>query len=407
MRVLMMHNYYQQAGGEDAVVAEEIALLKRNDVAVELYAKHNDSINAMPRAQLALDTLWSKKSAAEVSAVIERFKPDVIHSHNTFPLISASAYYAAAKLNIPVVQTLHNFRLFCAQAMFMREGKVCEDCLGKLAWRGVVHGCYRDSKIQSAVVVSMQGLHRMLGTYQHQVTRYIALNQFCSDKFIAAGLPKARMRIKPNFIDLPVLADINAAPRQGGLFVGRLSIEKGLATLAQAASIYPEANIDVVGVGSEAQLLINHANIQMLGWQQPAEIYARMHSAAYLIMPSIWYENFPRTLVEAFACGLPVIASRLGAMAELIEDGVTGLLFDPGDAEDLAENLQWADSHPQAMLKMGTQARAEYEAKYTSDINFKQLMEIYNDAIRAHAQTQNKGPLKPIAATSAASVDKR
>lgn len=390
MRILIAHNYYQQAGGEDAVVAEEVSLLERHDIAVELYTKHNDSINVMPRTQVAIDTVWSRKSAEEISAVIKRFKPDVIHTHNTFPLISPSLYYAAARLNVPVVQTLHNFRLFCAQAMFMRDGKVCEDCLGKLAWRGVMRGCYRGSKIQSAAVVSMQGLHRLLGTYQHKVTRYIALNQFCSDKFIEAGLPKSRMAIKPNFIDLPLLTDEKGELRQGGLFVGRLSKEKGLATLAEAASIYTQAKLEIIGIGPEERMLKTHTNISLQGWKSPVEIYRGMRNAAYLVMPSIWYENFPRTLVEAFACGLPVIASRLGAMAELIDDGFTGLLFEPGNAKDLAEKLQWADSHPEEMLKMGREARWEYETKYTSAINFKQLMGIYKDAIHAHRETINQ-----------------
>ncbi|MDP3776350.1 glycosyltransferase [Methylotenera sp.] len=390
MRILIAHNYYQQAGGEDAVVAEEVSLLERHDIAVEVYAKHNDNINVMPRAQVAIDTMWSRKSAEEISAVIKRFKPDVIHTHNTFPLISPSLYYAAASLNVPVVQTLHNFRLFCAQAMFMRDGKVCEDCLGKLAWRGVMRGCYRGSKIQSAAVVGMQGLHRMLGTYQHKVTRYIALNQFCSDKFIEAGLPKSRMAIKPNFIDLPLLTDEKGKLRQGGLFVGRLSKEKGLATLAEAASIYTQAKLEIIGIGPEERMLKTHTNISLQGWKTPVEIYRGMRNAAYLVMPSIWYENFPRTLVEAFACGLPVIASRLGAMAELIDDGFTGLLFEPGNAKDLAEKLQWADSHPDEMLKMGREARWEYETKYTSAINFKQLMGIYKDAIHAHRETTNQ-----------------
>jgi glycosyltransferase involved in cell wall biosynthesis len=392
MRVLVAHNYYQHSGGEDAVVAEEIALLERNHIAVELYTKHNDSIETMSRTQVAIDTLWSKKSESEISEIINRFKPDVIHTHNTFPLISPSLYYAADRMNVPVVQTLHNFRLFCAQAMFMRDGKVCEDCLGKLAWRGVMRGCYRGSKIQSAAVVSMQSLHRMLGTYQHKVTRYIALNQFCSAKFIEAGLPKARMTIKPNFIDLPLLANTNdnGQVRQGGLYVGRLSKEKGLATLAEATSIYTQAKIDVIGVGPEEKVLTNNPNLLLHGWQAPIDIYTRMRGASYLVMPSIWYENFPRTLVEAFACGLPVIASRLGAMAELIDDGFTGLLFEPGNAKDLADKLEWADRHPEEMLKMGREARLEYDTKYTSAINFKQLIEIYQDAINAHHEIPNQ-----------------
>ncbi len=387
MRVLMAHNYYQQAGGEDAVVAEELELLERNNIEVELYQQHNDRITDMAPLQVAIDTLWSRRTMKEVSALIKRFKPDVIHTHNTFPLISPSIYFAAARHNIPLVQTLHNFRLFCIQAMFLRDGHICEDCIGTLPWRGVLHGCYRESKTQSAVVVSMLGLHRALGTYQHKVTRYIALNQFCSDKFVEAGLPRERMTIKPNFIDLATIdlpSLTSEATRSGALFVGRLSTEKGIATLAEAAISYPLAQIDVIGSGPQQAILEGKANIHLQGWQAPPAIYAHMRRASYLVMPSIWYENFPRTLVEAFACGLPVIASRLGAMAELVRDGETGLLFDPGNAEDLALKLKWADDNAESMLRMGQNARREYEQRYTSQSNFNQLIAIYRDAIHAY-----------------------
>lgn len=382
MRVLMAHNYYQQAGGEDAVVAEEYALLARKGVAVELYQQHNERISGMSAAQVAMDTLWSQRTVSELATQIARFKPDVIHAHNTFPLISPSLYFAAAQHGVPVVQTLHNFRLFCAQAMFMRDGRVCEDCMGTLPWRGVLRRCYRGSLAQSAVVVGMQGLHRMLGTYQNRVTRYIALNQFCSDKFVEAGLPSSRMAIKPNFIDLAP-PDLQQ-PRSGGLFVGRLSAEKGIDTLARAVALYPAAAVAVIGSGPQQAGLEGSPAIRLHGWCEPQQIYAHMSRAAYLLMPSIWYENFPRTLVEAFACGLPVIASRLGAMAELVRDQETGLLFEPGDAADLAQKMQWADSHPEAMMRMGRAARAEYEARYTSETNFNQLMAIYDSAIAAN-----------------------
>lgn len=385
MRILIAHNHYQQAGGEDAVVAEEYALLTRHRMTVELYEKHNRDIPGMAPLQVAMDTLWSKRTAQEMAARIKDFAPDIIHVHNTFPLISPSIYYAAARYNIPVVQSLHNFRLFCVQAMFMRNGQVCEDCLGKLPWRGALRGCYRESKAQSATVAGLLGWHRMLGTYQHKITRYIALNRFCRDKFVEAGLPPERMAVKPNFIDLPQHDGTSASTsRSGALFVGRLSAEKGTDTLARAAARCPELHLDVIGSGPQTALLVGKPNICLHGWQTPAEIYAHMRRASYLVMPSIWYENFPRTLVEAFACGLPVIASRLGAMAELVHDGETGLLFDPGNADDLTRKLKWAESHADEMLRMGRNARQEYEQNYTSEINFSQLMAIYHEAIHAH-----------------------
>lgn len=380
MRVLVVHNQYQQEGGEDAVVKDECALLERNGIVVKIYRQHNRQIEDMPRLQVALDTIWSRRTVEEITDLIARFKPDVIHAHNTFPLISPSLYFAARRNHVPLVQTLHNFRLFCAQAMFLRDGNICEDCLGTLPWRGVLHRCYRNSAAQSAVVVGMQGIHRALGSYRREVTRYIALNRFCRDKFIEAGLPGDRICIKPNFVDLPPAPE---QPRHGALFVGRLSQEKGVATLLEAALQYPEADITVIGTGPEQPALQCRNNIRLLGWQKSPFIYTQMQKSAYLVMPSVWYENFPRTLVEAYACGLPVIASRLGAMAELVKDGVNGLLFTPGDADDLVKKMRWADSQPEAMRKMGLAARMEYEQKFTPETNFAQLMGIYGEAIQA------------------------
>lgn len=395
MRVLIVHNRYRQAGGEDAVVRDEAELLRRNGVSVEHYERHNDEIEAdgRGRLRLAVDTVWSRRTAADIAALGQRYRPDVIHAHNTFPLISPSLYFAAGRQAVPVVQTLHNFRLFCPQAMFMRHGAVCEDCLGKLPWRGVVRRCYRDSAAQSAVLVGMLGVHRALGTWRTRVARYIALNDFCREKFIEAGLPAKRIVIKPNFVDLPAPAVDQA--RTGVLFVGRLSAEKGVATLAAAAALQDgHQSIGVVGTGPEQARLEGVAGIHLLGWQTPEFVYARMRRSSCLVMPSIWYENFPRTLVEAFACGLPVIASRLGAMADLIRDGETGLLFTPGDAADLARALAWAASHAEEMRRMGEAARREYEEKYTPQANFARLMEIYGEA-RLGLSAEGNGPPCP------------
>lgn len=388
MRILIAHNAYQQKGGEDGVVATESALLRSRGIEVAEYSRHNDDITGMSRLALAGQTLWSSHTEADIAKWVADFRPDVIHAHNTFPLISPSLYVAAHKAGVPVVQTLHNFRLFCPQAMLLRDGKVCEDCLGKVPWRGVMRGCYRGSRAQTAVIGGMQVLHRALGTYRNKVTRYIALNEFCRSKFIEGGLPPERIVVKPNFVDVPAGENVL---RQSGLFVGRLSAEKGIAVLAGSMEKLPSFQLNVIGSGPEEKVLSSHANIHRLGFLPREQIFSHMQSAAYLLMPSIWYENFPLTLVEAFANGLPVIASRLGAMAELIADGKTGLLFDPGSAEDLAKKILWAETYPQAMLEMGKNARLEYEAKYTPEHNFGQLMAVYEEAIIARSSEKSRG----------------
>lgn len=377
-RVLVVHNAYQQRGGEDSVVEAEVALLKAHGHEVVEYRRDNAEIAGMTKSRLLAETLWSTHTTQELDKVIREFSPDVIHVHNTFPLVSPSLYWAAANHRIPVVQTLHNFRLFCPQAMFLRHGKVCEDCLGRLPWRGVARRCYRNSFMQSATLAGMLTLHRALGTWSDKVTRYIALNDFCRGKFVAGGLPAESISVKPNFVDVQAPDE---SPRERGLFVGRLSPEKGIDVLIAAVESLQHGAIDVIGTGPEAGRVAASGKLYAQGAKPAADVLTAMRGAAYLVMPSIWYENFPRTLVEAYACGLPVIASRLGAMAELIADGGTGLLFEPGDADDLAKKISWAERHPEEMRTMGENARREYEAKYTPEINYQQLIAIYDAAV--------------------------
>ncbi|HET7634034.1 MAG TPA: glycosyltransferase family 4 protein [Burkholderiales bacterium] len=381
-RILIVHNRYQQRGGEDAVVEAEVALLRAHGHAVRLYARSNDEVRTMTRIGVVADTLWSRQTSHDITDRITRFRPDVVHVHNTFPLVSASLYWAASRLGVPVIQTLHNFRLLCPQAMFLRDGHVCEDCLGKIPWRAVTRRCYHDSFAHSAVQVAALGVHRVLHTYDTRIDRYIALTAFCRDKFVAGGLPADKIAIKPNFVDMPP-APATTGTRRGLLFAGRLAPEKGTAVLLQALDLAPELEVDVVGSGPDEQRLRQHPRVRMLGWLAPQALYDRMQHAACLVMPSIWYENFPRTLVEAFASGLPVIGSRLGALAEIIDDGHTGLLFETGSAAALAEKMRWALANPQLVSRMGENARAEYDARFTPERNYEQLAAIYGDVIAA------------------------
>jgi glycosyltransferase involved in cell wall biosynthesis len=383
LRVLLVHNAYQQRGGEDSVVASEAALLQAHGHAVETYLRHNDDVPGVSKVALAAQALWSRQSADAIHQRINDFRPDVVHVHNTLPLISPSVFWAARRAGVPVVQTLHNFRMMCPQAMFLRDRKTCEDCLGRVPWRGVVRGCYRHSVPQTAVVAATVMLHRGLGTYDRAITRFIALSEFSRGKFIEGGLAPERIIIKPNFVE--DAGDGSAEGRHGGLFVGRLSDEKGVGVLLDALRL-TNAEVEVIGEGE----WLPHAKAQ-LGARAPGflpveQILERMKQASYLLLPSLCGENFPRTLAEAYCCGLPVIASRIGALAELVEDGVTGLLFETGNAQDLAEKLAWAEAHPVQMQAMGRTARARYEALYSPETNLKRLIAIYDEARQALGQ---------------------
>ncbi|MEW5967874.1 MAG: glycosyltransferase family 4 protein [Pseudomonadota bacterium] len=396
MRILFVHNAYRHRGGEDTVVESEIALLRAHGHAVETYTRSNDEVAGMSSLAMARQTLWSDRTAREMVALIDRFRPDVIHAHNTFPLVSPSLYWAASRAGVPVVQTLHNFRLMCLNALFLRAGQVCEDCMGHLPWRGVARACYRESRAASAALAGMLALHRGLGTYRNKVTRYIALNEFCRGKFIEGGLPAERVVVKPNFVDWaegrphPDPLPGGEGERKGLLFVGRLSVEKGVATLAEAVSKLPGVLLRIAGEGPEAGLLEGVAGVTRLGSLPGEAVRSEMHRATALVVPSIWYENFPRTIVEAFACGLPVIASRVGALADIVTDGETGLLFEPGNPRDLTDKLAWARANPARMMEMGNKARAQYEAEFSAEVNYRRLMEIYGEAIGA-ARTEGRG----------------
>jgi glycosyltransferase involved in cell wall biosynthesis len=383
LRILIVHNRYQIRGGEESVVDAEIALLRDRGHAVMLYERDNHDIVGQSPLVLLRDTLWSPSSYADVTRLIDEFRVDVVHIHNTLPLVSPSVYWAAslAPRNVAVVQTLHNFRWLCPKATLLRNGQVCEKCVGNAGWRAVVHRCYRDSAVQSAVLAATYGVHTALGSLHRRVDRMIALNTFAREKFISGGLPADRLVIKPNFVPDHGSDWREDRPRSGFLFVGRLSEEKGPLVLASAALLLPHLKFDIAGGGPLAAEMPTSSNIAYSGTVSSFSVREKMERAQMLVMPSLWYEGLPMTLIEAYCSGLPVLASRIGALATLVEDGVTGLLFTPGDAQDLADKLRWAAEHPEAVRAMGAAARQAYLKHYTPESNYRQLMAIYRDAI--------------------------
>ncbi|MBV8125854.1 MAG: glycosyltransferase family 4 protein [Burkholderiaceae bacterium] len=379
-KVLVVHNAYQQRGGEDAVVDAELELLASHGHSVRLYSRHNDELRGQSAGQVLRQTLWSSRTVRELAQLLRNDRPDVVHVHNTLPLVSPSVYWAAAAAGVPVVQTLHNFRLLCPQALLLRDNLPCESCVGKaIPWPGIQHACYRQSRIQTAVVAGTVALHRGLGTWRNKVAAYIALNDFARDKFIQGGVPAERLHVKPNFIDLP--APIECA-REHALFVGRLSEEKGIRTLVATAARLPAgARLRVIGDGPLRPLVAGAPGIDYLGSQPQDQVHDWMRRSGALVLPSICYENFPRTLVEAFACGLPVLSSRLGAMPGIIQEGVTGWLETPGDADAFAARLAHILSQVQASRAVGRAARLDYEARFTGPRNVQMLSDIYGSAL--------------------------
>ena len=387
MKILVVHNRYHYRGGEDTVVDAEVALLRQHGHQVSLYTRDNRELASMNFRETAAGVLWSRQTEADIRRIHEEIRPELIHAHNTFPLISPSLYAVAKELKIPVVQTLHNFRLLCPQAMLLRNGSSCEACIGHLPWRAVVHRCYRGSMSQSAITSAMILMHRLRGTWRTEVARYIVLNQLCRDKFVEGGLPFDRLRIKPNFVRVDQTPDWSA--RRGGLFIGRLSPEKGLHVLAEAMGQLHAAQIDVYGKGPLQPLVEQTPGLRYRGFHESALLQTRLREASYLVMPSTGVESFGLVAIEAFACGTPVIASRHGGLKEIVVQGKTGLLVPPGDARALAQAIDYAEKHPKAMLAMGRAARQVYLERYTPAINYEQMIRIYREALASTTVTSS------------------
>ncbi|MGA9882242.1 MAG: glycosyltransferase family 4 protein [Candidatus Acidiferrales bacterium] len=390
MKLLLVHNYYQQPGGEDQVFRNEVNLLRSAGHQVIEYVRHNDEIrNHEVRStfSLSLRAIWAWDSARDLREIVARQKPQAVHFHNTFPLISPAAYFTCCQAGVPVIQTLHNYRFACPAGTFIRKGRPCEECVTHNLTRSVWHACYRESRAATAVVATMLEFHRLRRTWNTQVQAYICLSEFQRRKLIAGGLPGERTFVKPNFVspDPGARFQEQLGP---AIFVGRLSQEKGLGTLVRAWEILsPDKQLRIIGDGDlrpDLQRFIENrglSNVRFEGRCRHEDVLAAIKAARFLVLPSECYEGLAMTIVEAFACGVPVIASRIGTMEEVIRDRITGLHFTSGDPKDLAEKVEWAWAHPAEMRAMGRNARAEYEAKYTGEKNYKLLMKIYSKAI--------------------------
>ncbi len=391
MNILFIHNFYQIPGGEDAVFENEIALLnngrgkgENKSNAVSQYTIHNDQVSSLwAKIAAALSLPFSIRQYKKLKLYLLTTQPDVVHVHNYFPLYSPSIFYACKSVGIPVVHTLHNYRAVCPSALLMFDGQIEERSINGTAWWAVAKKVYRGSFVGSLALVVMVELHKWLGTWLTKVDRYIALTEFSKRKYIEAGWPTEKIAVKPNFIQDP-FNGIASVEKEGGygLFVGRLSEEKGVDILFESWGNI-SGRLKVIGDGPLKEYVESKSlgAIEFLGRKDKPDVLDLVRNADFIIMPSTWYEGFPMVLVEAFACGTPALVSRLGSMEEIVEDGVTGLHFEAGNAQDLAEKAQWLIGNPQRAREMGQNARNEYLAKYNPEKNYDMLMDIYQQAI--------------------------
>jgi glycosyltransferase involved in cell wall biosynthesis len=366
-----------------------VELLRQHGHTVETFEDHNARIEDLGLVALALGTIWSETSRLRLKDILQKLRPEIVHFHNIFPLISPSAYYACHEVKAAVVQSLHNYRLLCPVATLYRDNHVCEDCLGRfITWPGILHACYRGSYPRSAVVTAMLSAHRILDTWSKMVDAYIALTKFSQAKFIEGGLPSQKIFLKSNF----VASDPGPKLKNGSfaLFVGRLSEEKGIRTLISAWKSL-SVPLRIVGDGPLRQDLLqelsrlNAGEVEYLGVLPKQDVLTLMKQACILIFPSEWYEGFPLVIAEAFACGLPVVASDIGSQAEIVRNGYSGLHFRVGNLADLREKIQWCFQNPQELFRLSENARREYVEKYTPQQNYRRLTEIYSYALANQA----------------------
>jgi glycosyltransferase involved in cell wall biosynthesis len=386
MKVLLVHSAYQQYGGEDSVVQAETELLQSHGDEVVLYGRHNDetkNFNVFQKALFFPQSIYSWKTSSEIDDVVRRVQPDVAFIHNVYPLISPSVYHALHALRVPAVQVLHNFRPFCPNGLFYTHNHVCEACKGGNYLNAVKNRCFRGSAALSGLYGLTLGLNRLAGMID-KISGFICLTEFFKIKMREIGVPESKLFVRPNFVRAPALpADRNA---QSGylLFMGRLSPEKGCWTLIHAFEQLPQVQLKLVGTGPMELEIRNYIrnkgiqNIEMLGFKAGAEKWEILRNALALVLPSEWYENFPVTALEGYMAAKPVVASRIGGLPYIVEEGKTGLLFETGNVGELVQRVQYLVGHPAEAEVMGRRGRMLTETKYGPDEGYKNLMGIFS-----------------------------
>jgi glycosyltransferase involved in cell wall biosynthesis len=382
MRILQLHTRYRQPGGEDTVVRAERAALEQAGHEVHQHIEDNPESPVRAAAALA-GSLWNPLSARRVIDAIDAARPDVAHVHNTWFASSPSVLSALRRRQIPVVMTVHNYRLICVNALFLRDGAPCEKCLDHGPWSAVRHRCYRGSRATSAVAAAGIAVHRGLGTWSRFVDRFIVLSEFARGRLVRAGLPSHRLVPGANFVEDPGPRSTAPSKSRDVLFVGRLSPEKGAHVLLDAwrTAACRGLRLDVIGDGPDRAQLEENAppGVAFLGRRPAAEVMDRLLRARALVIPSVWYEGQPVTALEGLAAGTPLVLSGIGGLPEVLGGGEGGWITPANRSDALARILeQLADDH--AVDARSAHARQRYLDAFTSPAAVARLEAVYTDA---------------------------
>ena len=392
MKVLQIHNIYRTRGGEESVVQSERQLLEMNGHEVVPFYRDSrdiDNFGPLERARILATIPYSRVVEREICAVVHEQRPDVAHVHNVFPLLTSAVYRALRRCEVPVVQTIHNFRFLCPNGLLYIDNQICEACTKHGYFSAVRKRCMHRSTLISGAYAAAIALAWRRGILPNDINSYIALNRFFADRLIIAGVPESRIRILGNFIS--DIAD-HVSPKSGYLlYLGRLSREKGIRTLLDALREVEGIKLKIAGSGPLAEEIkaqvahIGDGKVEMLGHVSGVAKYELIRDAKCMVVPSEWYENFPISVVESMSLGTPVVASRIGGLPEMVEDGVTGLLFEPGYVNELAAVLRRIVSDGGMLDELAENALRTAKEKFGAESHYDGLIDVYNDAISTQA----------------------
>jgi glycosyltransferase involved in cell wall biosynthesis len=386
MEIVQVHNNYKFKGGEETVFEDTVNLLIREGISVSILSRssYNDKNSNFKKISTFFSSLYSKSAAKEMKQIILNKKPDIVHIHNIYPFISTSIFNICQKEMIPIVMTCHNYRLVCPISICFINNQICERCIGGKEYWCIIKNCRRNI-FESTAYAWRNVLPRLLNTFQKNISRFICVSEFLKSRFIEFGINEKKIAVLPNMINTNMISkqNENSANGQYIAYVGRLSNEKGIDILLKATSKLPDLPVRIAGNGPLMSKIIKYTsiNLKILGQLNRSEMVTFYKNARFLVVPSLWFETFGLIILEAMSNGIPVIASRIGAIPELVEDGITGLLFEPGNHIELATKMKMLWENYDLCKKMGEIGKERVIKKYNESAYFNNLLSIYKHTL--------------------------